>query len=92
VIRPGDFGIKPAPAAGITIETADQAVAVLCAALGGESGAAHDVLSLNGGAAIYVGGLTSSLAEGVEAARAVLRQGLALGTLERMRAASRKEN
>ena len=92
MIRPGDFGIKPAPAAGIRIETADQAVAVLRAALGGESGAAHDVLSLNGGAAIYVGGLASSLAEGVEAARAVLRQGLALGTLERMRAASREEN
>ena len=61
------------------------------AALGGDGGAAQDVLSLNGGAAIYVGGRASSLAEGVESARAVLRQGLALKTLERMRAASREE-
>jgi anthranilate phosphoribosyltransferase len=92
VIRPSEFGIKAAPAAGITIENADQAVSVLCAALGGESGAAFDVLSLNGGAAIYVGAGAPSLPEGVEAARSVLRQGLALKTLERLRAASREEN
>ncbi len=92
LLRPGDFGIKAAPAADITIEDADQAVAILCAALGGESGAAFDVLSLNGGAAIYVGGLAPSLADGVEAARAVLRRGLALKTLEKLRAASREEN
>jgi anthranilate phosphoribosyltransferase len=92
LIRPAEFGIKTAPAAGITIENADQAVDVLCAALGGESGAAFDVLSLNGGAAIYVGDGAPSLAEGVEAARAVLRQGLALKTLENLRAASREEN
>ncbi len=91
-IRPGDFGIESSPASAISIETADQAVEVLCAALGGESGAPHDVLSLNGGAAIYIGGQARSLAEGVEAARAVLRQGLALKTLERMRAASREED
>jgi anthranilate phosphoribosyltransferase len=64
----------------------------MCAALGGDSGAAQDLLSLNGGAAIYVGGGASSIAEGVEAARAVLRQGLALKTLERLRAASREED
>jgi anthranilate phosphoribosyltransferase len=76
----------------MTIENADQAVAILCAALGGESGAAFDVLSLNGGAAIYVGGQAPSMAEGVEAARAILRQGLAFKTLEKLRAASREEN
>ncbi len=92
LIRPADFGIKPAAAADIMIENADQAVAIMCAALGGESGAAFDVLSLNGGAAIYVGGRAPSMAEGVEAARAVLRQGLALKTLEKLRAASREEN
>jgi anthranilate phosphoribosyltransferase len=49
-------------------------------------------MSLNGGAAIYVGGQARSLAEGVEAARTILRQGLALKTLELMRAASREED
>ncbi len=92
VMRPDDFGLKSSPASAISIETADQAVEVLCAGLSGESGAAHDVMSLNGGAAIYVGGQARSLAEGVEAARAILRQGLALKTLERMRAASREED
>ncbi|HEY2106831.1 MAG TPA: hypothetical protein VGH29_13635, partial [Candidatus Binataceae bacterium] len=60
--------------------------------LGGESGAAFDVLSLNGGAAIYVGAAAPSMAEGVETARAVLRQGLAFKTLESLRLASREEN
>jgi anthranilate phosphoribosyltransferase len=92
MMRPDDFGLKSSPASAISIETADQAVEVLCAALGGESGAAYDVMSLNGGAAIYVGGQARSLAEGVEAARTILRQGLALKTLERMRAASREED
>ena len=92
VIRPDDFGLKAPLASAISIETADQAVEVLRTGLSGESGAAHDVMSLNGGAAIYVGGQARSLAEGVEAARTILRQGLALKTLERMRAASRLED
>lgn len=92
LIRPGDFGIKTSPSNHIRIENADQAVKVMCTALGGNDSLAHDLLSLNGGAAIYVGGRASSLAEGVETARVVLRQGLALKALERMRAASREEN
>jgi anthranilate phosphoribosyltransferase len=92
VIRPDAFGIRIPPASYVRIENADQAVQVMCAALGGEIGAGADVLALNGGAAIYVGGGASSLSEGVETARAVLRQGLALKTLERMRVASRGED
>jgi anthranilate phosphoribosyltransferase len=87
-IRPADFGIKVAHQTGITVETAGQAAEILCTALGGESGAACDLLALNGGAAIYVGGQVPSLAAGVQAARAILRQGAALKTLERMRSAS----
>jgi anthranilate phosphoribosyltransferase len=92
VIRPDAFVIRIPPASYVRIENADQAVQVMCAALGGEIGAGADVLALNGGAAIYVGGGASSLSEGVETARAVLRQGLALKTLERMRVASRGED
>jgi len=92
LIRPADFGIKAAPATDIMVGDADQAVTILRAGLSGESGAAFDVLSLNGGAAIHVGGLAPSLAEGVEAAREILRRGLALKTLDRLRAASRGED
>jgi anthranilate phosphoribosyltransferase len=91
-IRPFDFGVKCLAAADITISSAEQALDMLCAALGGESGAASDVMALNGGAAIYVGGKAASIGEGVEIARGILRQGLALKTLERLRAASREEN
>jgi anthranilate phosphoribosyltransferase len=92
LIRPADFGIKTAPVGDIRIANVQQAVAMLCAGLEGESGAAFDVLSLNGGAAIYVGGKAPSLADGVEKARAVLRNGTALKTLEKLRAASREED
>jgi len=97
LIRPNEFGMDDfgirtrTPAGDIVVESAEQAARVLCGALGGETGAPRDVLALNGGAAIYVGGGAPSLAEGVEAARSILRQGLALKTLERMRAASREE-
>lgn len=91
VINPGDFGIEDSPPSCVRIENVDQAVRVICEELGGGGGASRDVLALNGGASIYVGGGAPSLAEGVDVARMVLRQGLALKTLERMRAASRGE-
>jgi anthranilate phosphoribosyltransferase len=56
--------------------------------LGGDPGPAHDVLALNGGAAIYVGGGAKSLAEGVELAHQILDSGRALETIEKMRLAS----
>ena len=57
-------------------------------ALDGGTGPAQDVLTLNGGAAIYVGGKADSLKEGVDAAREIIASRKALEVIEKMRLAS----
>jgi anthranilate phosphoribosyltransferase len=59
--------------------------------LAGDPGPARDVLALNAGAAIYVGGGAASLADGIQLAREILASGRALETVEKMRVASLEE-
>ncbi|MGH7985783.1 MAG: anthranilate phosphoribosyltransferase [Candidatus Binataceae bacterium] len=87
-INPERFGLEPASAAGFLSADAGEAAELLQRALAGEPGAAQDVLALNAGAAIYVGGAAPSLDEGVIAARGILISGRALRTLEELRRAS----
>ncbi len=56
--------------------------AVTRAVLAGERGPARELALVNAGAAIYVAGEVSSIAEGVEAARAAVDDGRAGATLE----------
>jgi anthranilate phosphoribosyltransferase len=91
-IAPDGFGIARAAARdALIVDDPSRALDVLTSALSGADGAAGDALALNGGAAIYVGGRARSIAEGVDAARAVLRSGAALATLDRLVRASRAE-
>jgi anthranilate phosphoribosyltransferase len=57
---------------------------------GGETGPARDLAVLNAGAAIYVGGGATSLAEGVRTAERVVDSGAASATLERFVARTRE--
>lgn len=52
--------------------------------LKGELGAKRNVVLLNAGAAIYVGGRADSLAEGIELAKTVIDKGLALNKLNEL--------
>jgi anthranilate phosphoribosyltransferase len=90
-IRPGQFGVSAASAAELSGHSREEATAILCDALAGRPGAAQDVLALNGGAAIYVGGRAGALGAGVKLAREVLGSGRALETIEEMRRASHEE-
>jgi anthranilate phosphoribosyltransferase len=87
-IAPATFGLKAAGAAEFLTADVREATELLRRTLAGDPGAAQDVLALNAGAAIYVGGGAPSLADGVARAREIIASGLALETLERMRAAS----
>jgi anthranilate phosphoribosyltransferase len=84
-ITPEQFGITPGNPAELLTGEAGEATEVLRRALAGDTGAAQDVLALNAGAAIYVGGGAASMAEGVKLAFATLASGRALETIERMR-------
>lgn len=89
-IAPEDFGLDAASPAAFLTADAGEAMELLNRALGGESGAASDVLALNGGAAIYVGGAAPSLAAGVALAREILAAGRALETIAKLRSASQQ--
>jgi anthranilate phosphoribosyltransferase len=87
-IAPEQFGIESASAAGFLSADAGESSELLRRTLAGDAGTAHDVLALNAGASIYVGGGAASLAEGIQQAHQILQSGRALDTLERMRRAS----
>jgi anthranilate phosphoribosyltransferase len=90
-ISPEAFGLKTASPAEFLTADVKQAGEVLRRALAGDAGPAQDVLALNGGAAIYVGGGAASFAQGVKLARKILVSGRALETIEKLRRASRDE-
>jgi anthranilate phosphoribosyltransferase len=57
--------------------------------LGGEKGPRRDVVLLNAGASLFVGGKASSVREGIERAAHAIDSGAARATLDAMVAASR---
>jgi anthranilate phosphoribosyltransferase len=90
-ITPETFGLKPASPREFLTADLKEAAELLRRTLGGDPGPAQDVLALNAGAAIYVGGGADSMGGGVNRARAILAAGRALETVERMRAASHED-
>jgi anthranilate phosphoribosyltransferase len=91
-IAPEDFGLAPASAADFLTADAKEATDMLERTLAGNAGAAGDVLELNAGAAIYVGGGADTLANGVIRAQEILVSGRALETIKKLRRASLGEN
>ncbi len=86
IIEPEQFGIERAGRSRLRADDPRHSARLLRAALvGDEEGPAQDILALNGGAAIYVGGKAASLAEGVDKARAVIESERALEVVAEMR-------
>jgi len=83
-VEPGQFGLKPAPLNEIQVSNADQAKDMLLKVLDNQPGAARDIVQLNAGAAIYVAGLATSLADGVKKAGAVIADGAAKAKLAQL--------
>lgn len=89
-IEPAHFGLKPAAIESIKVATIDDAKAMLLAVLDNNGGAASEIVCLNAGAAIYVGGGAASLNDGVSVARAMLESAAARLTLQRLIEFSRR--
>ena len=81
-IIPEELGVSRQDLDSVRVDGPEESLAVIRKALAGEPGPAFDMVALNGGAAIYVAGKASSLAEGVDMARGVLSDGSAATTLE----------
>ncbi|SFQ28785.1 anthranilate phosphoribosyltransferase [Pseudomonas borbori] len=88
VIQPEDFGIKSQSLIGLTVDDAEQSLALIRDALTkrkGEQGQkAADMIVLNAGAALYAADLASSLKEGVQLAHDALHTGLAWEKLQEL--------
>src|SRR4051794_12895318 len=86
--EPGQFGLAPADLESVTGGTPEENAAVSRAVLAGDPGPRRDLVVLNAGATIYVGGLASDLAEGVAKAADAIDSGAAANVLERLVAAT----
>jgi anthranilate phosphoribosyltransferase len=82
--EPGEFGLAAGELEQVAGGSPEENAAASRAVLGGESGPRRDLVMLNAGAAIYVGGLANSLGEGVEKATAAIDSGAADELLDRL--------
>ena len=87
-VSPEDAGIPRASLADLKGGDAAANAAALRAVLGGAKGAYRDIVLLNAGAALVVGGKAPDLRDGVALAAASIDGGAARGALERLISAS----
>jgi anthranilate phosphoribosyltransferase len=64
-IEPEELGLERRPLADLHGGSADQSAMIVRSVLQGDKGPARDVVLLNSGAALYVSGMTPSIAEGM---------------------------
>jgi anthranilate phosphoribosyltransferase len=83
-VEPGGLGLAEAGLEGVAGGTPEQNAAASRAVLEGQVGPRRDLVLLNAGAAIYVGGRAADLAGGVEKAAAAIDSGAAREVLERL--------
>ncbi|HVC06061.1 MAG TPA: anthranilate phosphoribosyltransferase [Solirubrobacterales bacterium] len=83
-VSPGELGLAEAELEEVAGGTPEDNAALTRAVLAGEGGPHRDLVLINAGAAIYVGGLAPDLGEGVAKAALALDSGTARGVLERL--------
>lgn len=90
-LHPEEVGLRVAPTEAIQGGTPQENAVTARAILSGqERGPKRDAVGLNAGAAFYLAGKTSSLAEGVKLAEELLEAGAGLEVLEKLKAFSQK--
>lgn len=83
-INPQQFGLSLHALDLIKVKDAEASKQMVLSVLNGEKGAARDIVVLNAGAAIYVAGITNTLAEGIACAGEMLDSGKALHKLQEL--------
>ncbi|MFO8081065.1 MAG: anthranilate phosphoribosyltransferase [Armatimonadota bacterium] len=84
-VTPEDFGLRRVHSRDLFGGEPAESAEVLLRAISGEARPARDIVALNAGGAIYVGGGVGSIAEGMEAAQATIESGAAVETLHSLR-------
>jgi anthranilate phosphoribosyltransferase len=81
-IHPEDFGMQMVSHRSLRVANAAESRVKVLEALRGEPGAAHEIVCLNAGVALYAADCAGSIAEGIAQARAAVAAGTALRKLE----------
>lgn len=89
-IHPGEFGLSGAPSKSLRVTSPEESKTMLIAALDNHPGPARDIVVLNAGAALYVAGVTPSIADGVRKASDVIASGDASKKLHQFVATTQK--
>jgi anthranilate phosphoribosyltransferase len=88
ILQPEQLGFEREPLQDLVVEGVDSSLQLLTAALGGEkderSQRAARLIALNAGAALYVAGISVSIAEGVGIANDILACGAGLTKLQQL--------
>jgi anthranilate phosphoribosyltransferase len=89
ILHPSHFGLELYDRRAIQVHTVEESKEMIIAVLGNQPGPAHNIVAMNAGAAIYVAGVTKTLKQGVERARAAIASGEARRKLDEFVAFSR---
>jgi anthranilate phosphoribosyltransferase len=89
-VHPSDFGIRKADRKDLQGGDAAANAAIVRAILAGETGPRRDVVLLNAGASLFVGGKAASVRDGIARAAEAIDSGAARAKLDAMIAASRQ--
>ena len=81
-LHPADVGLPKAPAASLRGGDARENARIVTSVLAGERGPAHDVVTLNAGAALFIAGEAKTIQEGIRRASLAIESGDAKRTLE----------
>ena len=84
VITPEQFGLQRCTKQDLVGGTPAENAEITKAILSGEKGPKRDAVLMNAGAALYIGGKTESLAEGIKLAAEIIDSGKAMTTLEKL--------
>ncbi len=82
-ILPQDFGIRPSPFSAIAAKDVAAGRELILAVFSGEKGAAHDIISINAAAVIYLSGIAEDFPQAFATAQTTIDSGAAASTLEK---------
>lgn len=89
-VQPQDFGFARCDRKELQVDDPAQSLEMIRWAFAGEAGPAADMIALNAGAALYVGGAKDSWEAGVEAVRETMSNGAAADKLTELVETTRK--
>jgi anthranilate phosphoribosyltransferase len=91
-VHPADFGLPKASAADLRGGAAKQNADIARRVLGGERGAARDIVLLNAGASLFIAGMANSVADGIALAAQAIDTGAAGERLTRLATVSQSQD